>query len=477
MLFRMIYDDKLAQAAYLIGCQRTHEAIVIDPERDVDRYIDLAKREGLRITAVAETHIHADFLSGARELAERLGARLYLSDEGDADWKYEWLDKKTGGGGYDHRLLHDGDTFKVGNIEFKALHTPGHTPEHLSYLVTDRGGGATEAMGVVTGDFVFVGDLGRPDLLETAAGQVGAKEPSARRLYATTRRFMELPDYLQVWPAHGAGSACGKALGAVPQTTVGYEKRFSPAIRAATSEQAFVDYILADQPEPPMYFARMKRENKMGPRVLGELPTPRALSAAELKALDAQKVALIDTRHWSEFRAGHIPGAMFMPLDNSFPTVAGSYVGEDEAIYLIVDDRRVEEAVRDLVRIGLDKVVGYATPRTMQEVGAAGGTTTVAEEDVARVKDRLGSNGTMVLDVRSAAEFAAGHIPGARNVAHTRLPAHIAEIPKGKPIVVNCRSGGRSARAASYLKRMGHDVTNLAGGMMAWEKAGAKVER
>jgi len=166
MFMRMIYDDKLAEAAYLIGCQRTGEAIVIDPERDVDRYERVAAANGLRIVAVAETHIHADFLSGARELGEQ-GARLYVSDEGDADWKYHWLDQRSGGGSYDHRLLKDGDTFMVGNIEFKAVHTPGHTPEHLCFMVTDRGGGADRPMGVATGDFVFVGDLGRPDLLES----------------------------------------------------------------------------------------------------------------------------------------------------------------------------------------------------------------------------------------------------------------------------------------------------------------------
>jgi hydroxyacylglutathione hydrolase len=207
MLFRVIYDPSLAQAAYLIGCQRTGEAIVVDPERDVDRYERLAASEGLRITAVAETHIHADFVSGSRELAEK-GAKVFVSDEGDADWKYQWLDRRSTGGAYDHQLLKDGDTFMVGHIEFRAVHTPGHTPEHLCFKVTDRGSGADEPMGVITGDFLFVGDLGRPDLLESAAGMAGKADPSA----------------------HGAGSACGKALGAVPQTTVGYERRFNPAL-------------------------------------------------------------------------------------------------------------------------------------------------------------------------------------------------------------------------------------------------------
>ncbi|HCT46037.1 MAG TPA: MBL fold metallo-hydrolase, partial [Phycisphaerales bacterium] len=275
MLMRMIYDEKLAQAAYLIGCQQTGEAIIFDPERDVDRYIDLAATHGLQIIAAAETHIHADFVSGSRELAERIGAKVYVSDEGGEDWRYQWLDKKSGGGSYDHQLLKDGDSFRVGKIEFTALHTPGHTPEHMVYLVTDHGSGATEPIGMVSGDFVFVGDLGRPDLLETAAGQAGAMEPSARNLYNTLQRLEGIPDFVQVWPAHGAGSACGKALGAVPTSTIGYEKRFNPAILAGRDEQRFVDFILSGQPEPPLYFANMKRDNKIGPPVLGGLPTAK----------------------------------------------------------------------------------------------------------------------------------------------------------------------------------------------------------
>ena len=241
MFFRQIFDEKLAQYAYIVGCQQTGEALVIDPERDIDRYVRAVEEEDLTITAVAETHIHADFLSGARELAERFDVQLYLSDEGTKDWKYEWVKN----GDYDHTLLKDGDSFRVGKIEVKAVHTPGHTPEHVSFLVTDRGGGASEPMGMATGDFVFVNDLGRPDLLESAAKMEGMMEPSARTLFNTVQGFLEMPDYIQVWPAHGAGSACGKALGSVPGTTVGYEKRFSPAIEAARrGEDAFVDFIL-----------------------------------------------------------------------------------------------------------------------------------------------------------------------------------------------------------------------------------------
>ncbi len=475
MFLRMVYDDKLAEAAYLIGCQRTGEAIVIDPERDVDRYEKIAAANGLRIVAVAETHIHADFISGGRELAEK-GAKVYVSDEGDAVWKYQWLDKKMGGGGYNYRLLRDGDTFMVGNIEFKAVHTPGHTPEHLCFMVTDRGGGADKPMGVATGDFVFVGDLGRPDLLESAAGFAGKADPSAHRLYQTVRKFMAWPDYLQVWPAHGAGSACGKALGAVPQSTVGYEKMFNASVLAAKTEQGFVDFILDAQPEPTLYFARMKRDNKMGPRVLGGVPTPRELSVDDLKKVVEKKAMVIDTRSWAAFKQGHLPGALHLPLNNTFTTDAGSLIDEHDVIHLIIEPSRVDEAVRDLIRVGLDKFCGWYDASKLDQFVAAGGTLVpTAEITVSDARVLLDTTKPFVLDVRRKTEFAEGHIAGATNIAHTRLLSRLAEVPKDRPILVNCRSGARSARACSLLQRHGYEVTNLAGGMLAWEAAGVPV--
>lgn len=471
MFMRMIYDEDLAQAAYLIGCQKTGEAIVIDPERDVDRYIDLSKANGLRIVAAAETHIHADFLSGARELAERIGAKVYVSDEGDADWKYQWLDKKTGGGSYDHQLLKDGDTFHIGNIDFAVLHTPGHTPEHIAYLVTDRGGGATQPVGMISGDFLFVGDLGRPDLLESAAGHVGAMEPSARRLFKTVGTLDAVPEFVQVWPGHGAGSACGKALGAIPTTTIGYEKRFNPALEAATDEQSFVDFILAGQPEPPIYFANMKRDNKAGPRVLGGVPTPPRVTAEDLRKLDARKVAIIDTRKWDEFRAGHIPNSLYIPLGTAFCTDAGSLVDEKEDIYLIVNPDQVDHAVRLLIRIGLDNIKGWFDAAEVGKFATASTPlATIEERPAKQAAELIESGAAQVLDVRRATEFADGHLPGATNIAHTRLAARLDEVPEGE-LLINCRSGGRSARAAAYLKRRGHEVINLKGGYLGWEKA------
>lgn len=477
MFLRMVYDDKLAEAAYLIGCQRTGEAIVIDPERDIDRYEKLAAANGLRIVAVAETHIHADFLSGARELGEK-GATVYVSDEGGVDWKYLWLNKKTGGGSYRHQLLKNGNTFKVGNIEFKAIHTPGHTPEHISFMVTDLGGGADQPIGVATGDFVFVGDLGRPDLLESAAGIMGQADQSAHQLYQTVQQFLDWPEYMQIWPAHGAGSACGKALGAVPQSTVGYEKRFNASIRAAANENGFVQYILEGQPEPPLYFARMKRDNKIGPKVLGGVPQPRQLNMAELTQIEGRTCAIVDTRPWTAFRAGHVPGALSLPLSNSFSTDAGSMIDEQETIIVIGDPSSIDEAVRGLIRVGLDKIEGWFDAGELEQYASSGRKLqTLPEVSVAEAQAMMKTSNPFVLDARRKVEFADGNIPGAANIAHTRLLSRLAEVPRDRNILVNCRSGVRSARACSLLQKHGYEVTNLAGGFLAWEQAKAPIEQ
>ncbi len=467
MLFRQIWDEKLAQYAYLIGCQKTKEAVVIDPERDIDQYIRLAEREGLEIVAVADTHIHADYISGMREFAER-GVKVYASDEGDADWKYEWLI----GSKYDHVLLKDGDAFMVGNIEIRAIHTPGHTPEHLSYLVTDKGGGADLPMGIATGDFVFVGDLGRPDLLESAAGFQGVMEPSARTLYQSVRRFLDFEDYLQVWPAHGAGSACGKALGAVPESTVGYERRFNGAIQSAIrGEQEFVDAILAGQPEPPMYFARMKRDNKIGPKVLHNLPNPYRLSIGELSKLSGRTdIAVVDARVDREsFLQGHLKGSFCAPFNKTFNTVVGSFVEEDMPIFLIIQEAHVQQAVRDLVRIGLDNIVAYATPEMLDRYRDSGGELDhipeMSMDDIATLSRR---DDVLVFDVRNATEYESVRVPGAANIAYTRLWVRRNEVPRGKTLAVHCMTGGRSAVSAALLKRLGHDVIFLTGDFTQW---------
>ncbi len=475
MFMRMVYDEKLAQAAYVLGCQRTGEALVIDPERDVDRYIQLARSHGLRITAVAETHIHADFLSGARELAEGVGAKVYVSAEGGDDWRSAWLHDKPGGGSYAHHELRDGDQFRIGGIRVTAIHTPGHTPEHMVFMITDEGAGADAPIGMATGDFVFVGDLGRPDLLESAAGQAGAMEPSARRLFQSVRRLNDVPEFVQVWPGHGAGSACGKALGAVPSSTIGYERRFNPAIRAAQNEQGFIDFILSGQPEPPLYFAEMKRLNKLGPPVLGlakALPMPQRTTLDALTRVDAKSHAIVDTRAWPAFRDGHIPFSLSLPLDRTFNTNAGSFIGLDTPIHLIVEPERLEEAVRDLLRIGLDRIESWLDPAELRSGADLATIDEVSPEEAARLIER----GAGVLDVRRRTEFDDGHLHGATNIAHTRLAARTRETPDAETLVVHCQGGVRSARAAAFLRREGRNVVNLRGGYLAWTKAALPVD-
>jgi len=469
MLLRQIFEEKLAQYAYLIGCQQTKEALVIDPQRDIDRYVEIARAEGLVITAVAETHIHADFLSGCREFGARHAVKLFLPGDAPEEWRYRWTD------GLDVTLLHDGASFRVGNIEVRALHTPGHTPEHISFLVTDHGGGASEPMGVATGDFVFVGDLGRPDLLETAAGVHDAMEPSARQLYRSALGFLDLPDWLQVWPGHGAGSACGKALGAVPESTVGYERRFSPALAAVNAgEQAFVDFILAGQPEPPPYFARMKALNRDGPPLLGELPRPKRLPVSQLAAAAhrADAVVLDTRRERPVVMAGHLPGSIFAPLNKTFPTIAGSYVDPAQSIHLIVEHDQVQAAVLDLIRIGYDHIAGWATPADLADWAAAGGVlATTPTIDFDALDDRIDAGDVHVLDVRGLAEYQDAHIHGAQQIAHTRLGLRLNEVPRDRPVAVHCEGGGRAASAASLLERQGYDVALVDDRFSNWPPA------
>lgn len=453
MLVRQLADTTLAQFAYLVGCPRSGEAIVIDPERDVDRYFEEAARHKLRLVAAVDTHIHADYLSGLRELAER-GVLVYASKEGGADWQYEWLRGST----YPHRLLAHGDRFSVGFIEFQAVHTPGHTPEHLSYLVRDAGGGAADFVALASGDFVFVGDVGRPDLLERAAGVAGVMVPSAKAQYASIQHaFRPLPEFLQVWPAHGAGSACGKSLGDVPISTVGYELRTNRSIRAATDEQTFVDFILAGQPEPPLYFARMKRDNRIGPPLLPALPAPARLDVAGVAALAGRRdVVVLDTRTRAAYFRGHLPGALLAELDYQFCAIAGSYVEEGMPIALVVEEERVEEAVRALIRVGLDEVVSVVTPDVLAAYGAGGGRLVVTETiDMATLEARRVAGEARVLDVRGGTEFDAGHVPGAINIAHTRVPRQLDTLPTDKPLLVHCNSGARSAAVVSLLERHG----------------------
>lgn len=471
MFFRQFYDQPLAQASYLIGCQATGEAIVVDPLRDIAPYLAVAASEGLRVTHVTETHIHADFVSGARELAAATGATLFLSAEGGTEWQYQSAsaDRAT--------LVRDGDVIRVGNITLEVMHTPGHTPEHIAFVVTDTPR-AAGPMGVLTGDFVFVGDVGRPDLLERAAGYANTMEAGARTLFHSLERFRALGDHLQVWPAHGAGSACGKALGAVPFSTVGYEKRSNWGV-AETDEARFVESVLDGQPEPPKYFAQMKRINRDGPTVLGPIRDVPQL-AAESVELHSTRVWLVDVRPSADFAVEHVPGSLSATYGRSFSTWVGSIVPYDVDIVFVAkanDDgstpAAVTAAAHDLRMIGLDRVLGWVSADDalyrLRSHGAAVGRVSNISADALRAEQReRGDDSLTVIDVRGESEWREGHIPGAVHIPLGALAERAHELPAG-PLVLQCQSGARSAVATSLLQRLGRtDVRNLLGGYVGW---------
>jgi hydroxyacylglutathione hydrolase len=471
MLLRLIYNDELAQASYLVGCPATGEALIIDPNRDIEQYIQLAAKHDLRITAVTETHIHADFVSGSRALAQRTGARLYLSDAGPAEWKYSYAAQANA------VLLQDGDTFRAGNLLLQAVHTPGHTPEHLSFLLTDTAG-ADQPMGLFTGDFIFVGDVGRPDLLERAAGVQGTMEPGAHQLFRSLQKVRSLPDYLQIWPAHGAGSACGRALGAVPQTTLGYEKLFNWAF-SITDEEAFVAAVLEGQPEPPFYFAEMKRVNKVGPAILEPLTLPASLTVDQLEQRLAQRVRVIDLRPATDYIAGHIAGTINIPFDSSFLSRAGWLISPQQPFVLIADEQGALQAARLLRLIGLENLTGFCAPDMIQSWSRTGRSLQqLSTIDSAGLHEQLAHQQVAVIDVRGASEYATGSIQGSHLLPFGYIEQRPGEIPKDRPIVVMCQTGRRSVVAASVLEANGYtQVSNLLGGIEAWQQAGYPITK
>lgn len=468
MLLKRFYHDGLAQASYLIGCQRTGDAIVVDPNRDPEPYITAAADNDLRITYVTETHIHADYLSGSRELARRAGAQLLLSAEGGPEWQYAFASADGA------RLLRDGDRIKLGYVWLDVLHTPGHTPEHLTFVVTDTPS-SDRALGAVTGDFLFVGDVGRPDLLERAANQQGTMREGAIALFDSLAKFSgRYPDYLQVWPGHGSGSACGKSLGAVPMSTLGYEKIANWALRA-TDRESFINEVLAGQPDPPRYFATMKQLNREGPAVLGKAPSAPRLTNDELAGAIASGQRVIDLRRTSAYAQGYIPGTINIALATSIVSRAGWLLSYDEDFYLITDgddDARIRKALSELSLIGFDRCAGWFGGEVLTAARAAGTLAVMPQVDPEGLAAQLNADAVTLIDVRNDDEWAEGHIAGAVHIPLGRLEERLHEVDTSRPVVVQCRTGSRSAVAASLLKARGvAHVSNLKGGIVGWEKA------
>ena len=471
MLFRRFYDENLAQASYMLSCEKTREAIVVDPNSDTGQYIRAAGADRVRIAHVTETHIHADFVSGARALADAAGAVLHLSGEGTGEWVYtdEALQRAT--------VLRDGSRIDVGRVRLRVAHTPGHTPEHLTFFVSDLERGENP-VGALTGDFVFVGDVGRPDLLERAAGAKGTMDSSARALFKSVSAFKREPDHLQLWPGHGAGSACGKSLGSMPQSTLGYEKLFNWAFGEITEEE-FVARVLEDQPAPPRYFAVMKRVNRSATG-LPARHEPTYAGLAELEGALKKGGSVVDTRPAAKFAAGHVPGTLNIPLGKSFLNWSGALVPDDTDFWIITEadsDDAVKRIVEDLSKVGLTRVAGVFRSDVLREwKSRRGELDTVAQIDPQSLQRRTG-DGVQVVDVRSPEEWRRGHLPGAIHIPLALLPDRIEELDASAPIVMQCQGGGRSSIATSLLQSQGlPNVSNLAGGYDAWVAQGFEIE-
>jgi hydroxyacylglutathione hydrolase len=465
MLFERIYEEGLAQASYFIGCQREGTAVVVDPRRDIQVYLDLAAKNGMTIAAVTESHIHADYLSGTRELAAATGAEIFLSAEGGPDWQYD----------FEGTELRHGSTIEIGNITVTAQHTPGHTPEHLSFLVTD-GAVSQEPGYMLTGDFVFVGDLGRPDLLDEAAGGVDTRFAGAQDLFRSLRTvFLPLPDYVQVHPAHGAGSPCGKALGAVPSSTVGYERATAWWAPFVENDDAagFVDELLNGQPDAHAYFARMKRENREGPTVLGPLaPLDEPAPASVQSALDADEALLVDTRGKDAVLAGTVDGALAVPFGGSASTFAAWAIDPEREtrpiIAVTASSLEAAEFRAALLRVGIDTMTGW--------VEGVEGLRSFVPPTVS-VADLDSTERDALVDIRATSEYAAGSIPGARQLSGGSALWRLDELPHdpetGEPgtLITFCQSGARNAVVSSALRREGFDVIELDGSYGAWTAA------
>lgn len=457
MLFERIYEEGLAQASYFIGCQRKGQAIVVDARRDIQVYLDLAAKNGMDIIAVTETHIHADYLSGTRELASSTGATVYLSGEGGTDWQYD----------FDGTRIHHGDTIQLGNITLTAQHTPGHTPEHLSFLVTD-GAVADQPGYMLTGDFVFVGDLGRPDLLDEAAGGKDTRFAGAKDLFASLKRvFMPLPDYVQIYPAHGAGSPCGKALGAVPTSTVGYQKAFAwwaPYLEN-DDEQGFIDELLDGQPDAHAYFARMKKENRLGPALIGQPAHPEKLDVEQVKNMLSEGSALlVDTRDQHSVHRGTVKGALNVPAGDQASNFAAWVIDperEQRPLIVTFDGEANAAQFRDaLYRVGIDTVRFFTSD--IAEL-ANYQPETIVPADL----DHTGYDA--LVDVRGKGEYAAGSIPGAQQLSGGSALWRLNELPQtGSTLVTFCQSGVRNSVVASGLRRAGYKVLELEGSYQGW---------
>ena len=457
MYFKQFYLGCLAHASYLIGSGG--EAAVVDPQRDVDQYIEEAARQNFTIKHVIETHLHADFVSGHRDLADRTGAKIYFG------WKAQAR--------FEHVAVRDGDQVQFGSVKLQFLETPGHTPESISVLVYDRDE-SEKPTSVLTGDTMFIGDVGRPDLL----GSVMSPRDLAGMLYDSLhQKLLTLPDEVKVFPAHGAGSMCGRNISSETSSTIGQQRQFNYALQPMTRED-FIDMMTTDLPEAPAYFSQDAQLNREGPAPLHELPAPKELSPAEILVLRDQGVVILDTRSADQFGTAHIPGSLNIGLGGQFATWTGTLIPLKTSLVLIAEN---EEHVREtrvrLARVGHENIAGYLGGGILSWHNAGLPLASTEQISVDELDRRIQEGVTeQLLDVRRPGEWNSGHIKEAVHIPLNKLRDKTGQLNHEKSVTVICAGGYRSSAATSLLEQQGfHKITNVVGGMNAWTKANFAV--
>ncbi|MBD3675373.1 MAG: MBL fold metallo-hydrolase [Planctomycetaceae bacterium] len=462
MQFHQRFVPGLAIASYIVGDEKSGEAVVIDPTRDVADFIAFAKNHDLHIRHIIETHVHADFVCGSRELKARLKDEptIHCSGYGGDDWNQPYADE----------YVKEGDTITMGDVKFGFQHVPGHTPEHVAVTMFDTSRSSDTPWVMFSGDFLFVGDVGRPDLL----GEEEKRELAHQLYESVFQRLGDLPDITEVFPAHGAGSLCGKAIGSRRSSTVGFERRFNPSLQEKPEEQ-WVKNLLNEMPLSPPYFKRMKQVNKDGPAIIGpELPGQKRWSAHQVHERVCENCLIVDVRSKESFAAAHIPNAINIPFGNNLPTWAGWVLPYDRPILLISDDpSQIKQVVTHLLRVGFDDVQGYLEGGigSWETSGYELSTlNTMSVHDLE--KQRKAEKQLTILDVRTEKEWNGGHIENALHIHGGTLQDRFGEVSKDKPVAVVCGSGYRASIASSFLRREGFEnVTNVIGGMSAWRAA------
>jgi glyoxylase-like metal-dependent hydrolase (beta-lactamase superfamily II)/3-mercaptopyruvate sulfurtransferase SseA len=459
MYFKQFYLGCLAHASYLIGSGG--EAAVVDPQRDIEQYINEAESEGLKIKYVIETHLHADFVSGHRELAERAGATIVFG--------------RKAGAAFDHASAKDGDEFRIGKVILRILETPGHTPESISILVTDTEV-SNQPQKVLTGDTLFIGDVGRPDLVSSKGLTA---EQMAGMLYDTLHgKLLKLDDAVEVWPAHGKGSLCGRNMSNETSSTIGQQRRFNHALQPMPKEK-FIKMMTVDLPEAPAYFSKDAEINRGGARPLADLPRPAALAPAEVNKLAGGAATILDVRANTEFGAGHVPNSLNIGLGGQFASWAGQLIKFDAPIVIVADDEsKVDEAVTRLARVGIENVKGYLAGGMDAWRHAGLNMNTIAQISIEDLSELLNSQKDLqVIDVRQPGEYDNGHVPSAVNAPLARVSERAPGFDPNRRTAVICAGGFRSSAATSVLERLGFkNLLNVLGGTGAWIKAGYPVE-